>query len=441
MSGLTWHTRQRVWTGPDGEERKAWEYRLELATIGGARQRVTRGGFRTEKAMKEALQTELQARQRGAFADPSRQSFADYLTEAWLPWIEEHRRPTTHDLYARHVRLHVVPALGAVRLQDLRPLDVEALYLALAKPGPDGRKALGARSLHNVATVVHGSLRQAVRWQLLGANPARDVTPPAGPQAEDDGEPTHWTATQVATFLDHVDGTCCADRTITEKRKRKARGGGTTEYSYTRQIPADPMQRALWYLLATTGMRRGEVCGLQWGDLDSDGLLSIRRSRVDVGGRVVESAPKTRRGRRRIALDPGTLAVLEDWRRAQRRERMRYRKVWEDAGDHVFTHVVYFTKPPRYGVVIMPNWVTAAFRELQGSCDLPPLHLHGLRHSWATAALDAGEHLRAVADHLGHADTAVTDRTYTHTVRRVQDTTALRVAELITSKRGGETTQ
>ena len=68
---------------------------------------------------------------------------------------------------------------------------------------------------------------------------------------------------------------------------------------------------------------------------------------------------------------------------------------------------------------------------------LPGLHLHGLRHSWATAALEAGENLRAVADHLGHSDTAVTDSTYTRTVRRVQDAAALRVAALISSTRGG----
>jgi len=435
MSGPTWRTRQRTWTAPDGSERKAWEYTLELATIGGARQRVTRGGFRTDKAMKAALQEELRRRQGGTYAEPSRESFADYLNETWLPWIAEHRRPTTHDLYSRHVRLHVVPALGALRLQDVRPLDVEALYLSLAKPSPDGaRKALGPRSLHNVATVVHGSLRQAVRWQLLGANPARDVAPPAGPQAEDDGEPVHWTAAQVAAFLDHVDATLTVERTTTERRTRR----NGVEYTYTRTQQPDPMQRALWYVLATTGIRRGEACGLQWRDLDTEsGLLSVRRSRVDVGGRIVESAPKTRRGRRRIALDAETLAVLADWRRVQRREYMRNRKAWEDTGDHVFTHAVYFTRPPRFGVVVMPNWITAAFRELQATSGLPRIHLHGLRHSWATAALEAGEHLRAVADHLGHADTAVTDRTYTHTVRRVQDTTALRVAGLIASKRKG----
>jgi integrase len=103
----------------------------------------------------------------------------------------------------------------------------------------------------------------------------------------------------------------------------------------------------------------------------------------------------------------------------------------------VFTHLVYFTRPVRHGVPLAPRWVSGAFQKLLAGSGLPAMHLHSLRHSWATAALEAGEHLRAVADHLGHADTAVTDRTYTHTVRRVQDLTALRVAGLIASKRGG----
>jgi len=82
-----------------------------------------------------------------------------------------------------------------------------------------------------------------------------------------------------------------------------------------------------------------------------------------------------------------------------------------------------------------PNWVTAAFRQLLASSDLPRLHVHSLRHSWATAALESGENLCDVADIMGHADTSVTDRTHVHTVRKVQDAAALRVAALIGSKR------
>jgi integrase len=309
---------------------------------------------------------------------------------------------------------------------------VQALYLALARGGRKDGGPLSARSLHNVHTVLRGSLEHAVRLELRPRNPAEKVTPPAGNPA-DDHEPAHWTADQVAAFLDRVDEMTVSGLSLTEKRTRR---NGTT-YKYRRELAPDPMQRALWYLAATTGMRRGEVCGLRWEDVDLDaGELAVKSSHVMVGGKVVESAPKTKRGRRVIALDPATIDVLRAWRRQQRRERLRYGLAWEDEGDHLLTHAVYFTKPPRHGVPVRPDWVTMAFRRLVDGSGLPDLNLHGLRHSWATAAYDAGEPLRAVSDHLGHADTSITDRIYIHAVRRVQDATALRVAALITSKRG-----
>lgn len=426
------HVRPRSWIGKDGKECAGWEYVVELAKIDGRRRQKTRGGFRTKKAALAALRDELTSREHGSYVEPSGVSLADFITARWLPTVEAKRRATTHDLYQRVARLHILPALGATPLQEVRPIDVESLYIALAKG--NGHKALGDRSLHNVATVLHGALEQAVRWELIPRNPAAGVTPPQG-QRLDEGEPAHWTADQVAAFLDRVDEICGQGRSVEEKRQRKGKNGPTT-YTYRRTVAPDPMQRALWYLLATTGMRRGEACGLQWQDLDEkDGLLTIRRSHVAVGGRTVESSPKTRRGRRVLALDPATLETLAEWRRVQRRERVRHGNAWEDGEGHVFTQAVLFTRPVRHGEPIAPRWISGAFRQLLDGSGLPPMHLHGLRHSWATAALEAGEHLRSVADHLGHADTAVTDRTYTHTVRRLQDTTALRVAALITSKR------
>ena len=421
----------RTWTDKDGEEVRSWRYVIELAKVDSKRRQKTRAGFRTKKDAEHALRDELNARERGSYVAPNAVSLADFVNEQWLPSIEARRRATTYDLYARMARLHILPTLGAVALQDVRPLDVERLYLDLAK-GSRGQP-LGDRSLHNVATVLHGALEQAVRWEKIRRNPAAGVTPPQRDHA-DEGEPAHWTSDEVAAFLDRVDEVCGQGRSIDEKRQRK---NGTT-YTYHRVVAPDPMARALWYLVATTGMRRGEACGLRWEDLDETrGVLTIRRARVAAGRGTVESAPKTRRGRRVIALDPATLEVLGDWRRVQRRERLRYGEAWEDKTGLVFTHTVLFTQPVRHGVPIAPRWVSGAFRKLAGGAELPALHLHGLRHSWATAAFEAGEHLRAVADHLGHADTAVTDRVYTHTVRPVQDTTAQRVAALFTSKRAG----
>ena len=138
---------------------------------------------------------------------------------------------------------------------------------------------------------------------------------------------------------------------------------------------------------------------------------------------------------RTLKLDPATLAALEAWRREQARQRDDAGERWEDKDHHVFTHTVVFSRPRRFGVAVRPDWASGAFRRLAAEAELPALGLHGLRHTWGTAAYEAGEPLRAISEHLGHADTAITDRVYVHHVRAVQDATALRVSELFAAKR------
>ncbi|MEZ5125742.1 MAG: tyrosine-type recombinase/integrase [Thermoleophilia bacterium] len=433
---ITGHVRRRRYRDKaTGEWHEgAWEYRIELGKAGAARRRVERGGFRTRKLAEAALREELRAREAGTYVARSSLTVESYFAERWLPWLSERTknpvRATTADLYARALRLYIAPHIGKTPLQELGPADVDALYVSLAKGDPEaGRKPLGAHALHNVATVLHGGLEQAVRWELLSRNPA---TKAAAPERKQSPEAAHWSPEQVGAFLDWADVALTAERHIPVTFARKGK-----TYGYQRTVSADPMQRALWYVVANTGMRRGEVCGLRWSHVDlHSGLLRIEHARVQAGGRVVDSGPKTARGLRTVALDASTVDVLREWQSTQRRERLRFGTSWEDTEGHVFTQNVLFTEPTRYGVPVAPRWVTEAFTRAVQEAGLPPITVHGLRHSWATAALEAGEHLRAVADHLGHSDTSVTDRTYTHSVRRVQDTTALRVAALIASKRG-----
>jgi integrase len=356
------------------------------------------------------------------------------VRDGWLAWIlKRPKRPvreTTHAVYSDAARLYILPTLGDVPIQELTPAHIDALYVSLAKGDPEkGRRAIGQQSLHNVHTVLHGSLEQAVRWELLERNPAAGATAPERVHHE----ARHWTTDQLAAFLDCVDRVCAGDE-LEEKRKRK---NGTT-YTYRRRRAPDPMQRALWYTLAHTGMTRAEACGLRWPALDlKRGYLTIERGRTMKHGRVIVTGPKTRRGHRTLKLDPATLAALEAWRREQARQRDSCGDAWEDDDHHVFTHSVVFSKPLRYGVAIRPDWVTHVCSRLAREAGLPPLSPHGLRHTWGTAAYEAGEPLRANSEHLGHADTAITDRIYVHHVRSVQDATALRVSELFASKRGG----
>jgi integrase len=166
------------------------------------------------------------------------------------------------------------------------------------------------------------------------------------------------------------------------------------------------------------------------------GTVTVRKTRVMVNGVVKRSLPKTRRGRRVLYIDPETATALRTWQAAQAKEHEAFAAQWQDEEDHGFTHVVRFSQPIRYGVRVRPDWVTRTFQKVAKQAGLPPLRLHGLRHSWATTAHLNGVGLRAIADQLGHADTRVTDRTYTATLQRVQEEAAALVAQSITTARG-----
>jgi len=199
-----------------------------------------------------------------------------------------------------------------------------------------------------------------------------------------------WSPQQLRTFLDHV---------------------------------RDDRLYAAWLLLATTGMRRGEVAGLRWVDVDLDaGRVSPRRPRVVVNHEVIVSEPKTAKGRRSIALDPATVAALRDHRRWQLEDRLAVGPRWEDAG-------LVFTWPD--GRPLHPERFSRWFEQHTRAAGLPKIRLHDVRHSYATAALAAGVPAKVVSERLGHANIAITMDTYSHVLPGLDAEAAGTVARLI----------
>jgi integrase len=186
---------------------------------------------------------------------------------------------------------------------------------------------------------------------------------------------------------------------------------------------AGDRMHALWVLLATTGMRRGEALGLRWADTDLDGgRVRVVQTITQARGRIFVGEPKTARGRRSVALDNGTLAVLRDHRRRMLEERLL---VGQDFADHglVFHH------PD--GLCLRPDAVSAAFVRRGAQYGLPRLTLHGLRHTWATLALERGIHPRVVQERLGHSTIAITLGIYSHVAPTLHDEAAQQVAALV----------
>lgn len=351
------------------------------------RRRVWHSGFKTKAQANRKLTELLGQVDTGGFIEPTTITLRQFIDNTWRPGIEaSDLRPATKDALLRSVRLYSLPHLGHVRLRDLTPAVLVQWIAGLKTAG------VGARTTELACTTMHKVLQSACDLELLPRNPAanravRDARPRAKPSA-----PTVWTAQQTAQFLDSQ---------------------------------RDDRLYALWRLAVATGMRRGELAGLRWQDLDLDtGTVQIAVTRTVVGHAVVNSDPKTQNSRRVLGLDAGTVAALRSWRKRQLEERMAWGPAWTDTG-------LVFTKED--GTGHHPARLTRMLAARATAAGLPPVRLHALRHGHATHGLESGVPLPVISKRLGHASIRITADTYQHVTAAVDQAAADAVAALYDS--------
>lgn len=356
----------------------------------GKRRQSWRSGFRTRREAERALTEQLGRLERGGYVELSRLTVAAYLTE-WLAAIETRGlRPATLSSYRMFVEKHLIPRLGSIPLQQLSASHLNACYADMLASGRrNGNGGLSPRTVRYAHSVIRKALADAVRWNRSARNVADTADPPR--KAATRTAPKTWTAGELRHFLDHVD----EDRLA-----------------------------AAWRLAASTGLRRGEVLGLAWTALDLEaGRLAVRQTLglVDYQPRLAQ--PKTDRSRRQVALDPDTVTVLREHRRRQIEERLAAGEAWTNADDLVFTNAL--------GGPIHPQAFSEAFERHGAAAGLPKIPLHGLRHTHATLALQAGIHPKVVSDRLGHYSAAFTLDTYSEAIPALQESAAETVAALV----------
>ena len=307
----------------------------------------------------------LRDRDQGVLVGAPSVSVANYLAR----WLDEAARlkvrPSTFSVYSLNVR-RLNPLIGRMRLNQLTPQVIQGAYARLLKQG------LAPRSVRQAHVVLHGALKQAMRWGVVGRNAADGVIVPR-PASH---EMATLNAEQLQTLFEATVG--------------------------------EPLH-ALWVLLATTGVREGEALGLSWSDIDLEKrTLVVRRSlqrQEGVGHVMVE--PKTARSRRTIHLSRVVVDSLRKHRALQREFRLAAGPSWTaDFGDLVFSS--------RSGRPVGSSWVNVVFRRELARAGLPRVRVHDLRHSAATLLLTRGVHPKVVQDMLGHSTVTLTLDTYSH---------------------------
>jgi integrase len=319
----------------------------------------------------------------GTAVKDSKRTLADWLAY-WraTTLAASDRKESTRELYANLCRRHLEPApFGAVRLDKLKPSDVEALVLAMrakTKPGklteknpkPEPVRALSDATIRQTYTILRAGLDGAVRDGLLAKNPAAAVKRPGIARRE----ARHASPVDVTKLL------LCADGL---------------------------RYRNVLVLIAATGLRRGEALALHWSDVDLDaGMLVVRGTLGRVGGKLLITEPKTDRSRRAVPIAPPLVAMLLAHRADQEAERIASRDKWQDHG------LVFASE---LGMPVDPRNILRTIQIAAQKADISDIGVHTLRHSAAVAWLESGVHIKAVADLLGHSSVAITGDIYGHT--------------------------
>lgn len=333
------------------------------------------------------LATRLAAATSAVVREPG-PTLATYLLRQWLPAKEVSLRPSTWHGYRRLIELHVVPRLGSVSLRRLRAEQLEALYAELLVSGRRNRSGgLDAKTVLEVHVVLRKALADARRRGLIVHNIAEDAEAPK--RRRPNAPLRAWNVEQLQTFL------------AVARAKRL--------------FPA-------YWLAATTGMRRSELLGLRWGDIDFGAeRLSISRALVSVGYVLHDSPGKTRTSRRAVDLDALTVKVLHEWK--ARRASESYTPVGDD--DYVFA--------APGGEPIHPDAFSKSFNRIVASAGVPRLRLHDLRHTHASLLLKERVPIKVVSERLGHATPGFTMATYQHVLPGMQADAARVFAGLIGS--------
>ena len=338
----------------------------------------------TKKIAERRLGELLHQLDTGSFVQPTKTTVGEFLRQWMRDYVTNNVRPRTAEGYKTIVEGQVIPSLGNIVLNQLRPSHLQEYYARTLKTGRRDGKAggLSARTVLHHHRVLNTALSHAVKWGLVSRNVAQAVDPPRPKTTE----MRTLDSDEVHRFLDRAKGT---------------------------------VYHPLFHLDVYTGLRRSELLGLRWKAVDLDmatvSVVQIMHHLRD--GRTIFQEPKTAKGRRLVSLPPSAVLALRAHRERQEAERASLGLRFSPE-DLVFCH------PD--GSPFLPDTVTHAFRKIADRVGLRGVRLHDLRHTHASLMLRQNVHPKVVQERLGHATISTTLDIYSHVMPGIQEEAALR---------------
>lgn len=350
---------------------KKWSFTIDIGRDleTGKRKQKTLSGFNTKKEAEKSCAEMITQIENGLYVDVSKGTIKEFI----LQWMDTHAKQTlresTFDVYKWIIDSHIIPGIGMITMDKITTLDIQKF---LNKKKVDGLSSEYIKKMYNI---LHGSFEKAVVWGLIQKN----IVSAAEPPRSESKDINTWNIEQASSFLEHTKG----------------------EFFH------------IAYVIAIyTGMRKGEILGLRWKDIDMEASrLSIRQTiyRTRVG--LIFQEPKTKSSKRVVALPDIVIQSLKKQKHEQNKWKIQLGPAFLDH-DLVVTN--YEGKP------VDPRNLTRHFTKMIKECELPKIRFHDLRHTHATIMLQLGEHPKVVSERLGHSRVAITMDTYSHVTPDMQ---------------------
>jgi integrase len=369
---------------------KTWVVRIFMGRDSNGRRRYLNKTLRgTKKDANAYLSEALTKMSAGTFVEPVKLTVNQYLDK----WIETAARPRLRERtlqdYSDKLKLHVRPALGRLKVADVRPLDIQRIYSAMLERG------LGARTVRYTHAIISSAFKQAIKWRMLAFSPASAVELPRLERKEMQA----LSPVEAARFL------------------RAAR---------------EDKQGVVLAFALTTGMRPEEYLAMQWKDIDLErGTATVRRSIAwRKGGGWYFGEPKTTRSRRTIPFPASMVRLLAEHRLRQAEARLKVGPDYEN------NDLVFATSEGQ--PLNLRNLTQRNFRPTLKRAGLPEtFRLYDLRHTCATLLLAANEHPKVVSERLGHASITLTLDTYSHVLPSMQQAASEKLEAILFERKTG----
>lgn len=383
-------TIRKITTTRNGKQYTYWQARYTVGYDPGTGKQIQRSiTGKTQKEVSQKLKAATASIDSGTYIAPNKQTVGEWL-DIWVDAYLLNIKPRTLDIYKSDIRLHIKPALGAVRLEALDAPTIQAFYNKLLKPSKERPKGLSAKTVKNVHGVLHKALQQAVLIGYLRFNPADACILPRVEKAKI----VPFDDIQISSFLEEIRGN---------------------------------RFETLFRTTLFIGVREGEVLGLTWDCVDFERNTIIIDKQMQLhqekGSKSYELVP-TKNGKiRAIVAAPSVMTSLKHLKLVQAQQRLMAGSSWQNNDALVFTDSMghHLTKPTVY----------REFKRVAAAIGRPDARFHDLRHSYAVASIHSGDDIKTLQENLGHATAAFTLDVYGHVTTQMKQDSADRMEKFI----------